>query len=139
MQVVGMMVSVTVLELLDGHSEEARRIPEIDAGLHQPGRASVSQDVGRHIGTDPGRSHGRLEALTHALHRLAVPLNDSLGRYPAVTPPAHMGKQSLRDGDGRLSLFRLLATDRQAIEDPSFKVDVPATHRRHKCGTANCR
>ena len=41
MQVVGMMVSVTVLELLDGHSEEARRIPEIDAGLHQPGRASV--------------------------------------------------------------------------------------------------
>jgi hypothetical protein len=40
-----MMVTIALLELPHRHSGEARRGPQVDALLHQPGRARVPQNV----------------------------------------------------------------------------------------------
>ena len=70
-----MVVPVPLFELLHRHAEEARSIPQIDAVLHQPGRACMPQNVRRDVTAQPGGLDGRLKAFAHALDGLPVPLD----------------------------------------------------------------
>ena len=133
------MVSVAGFELLHRHAQEACGVPKIGAALHQPSRASMPKDVRGHLGTKSGSLHRRLEALTHAPDRLAVPLNHRLLGEPLGDPAAHVGKQSGRKFYRRLPLFGLTATGSPAIEHALLEVDVAAAHRWHEGRTADRR
>ena len=49
-----MMVAVDLVEHLDAHAEKARRLPFVDAGLHQPRRCRVAQRMRRQISGKSG-------------------------------------------------------------------------------------
>ena len=70
-----MVVSVSLGEHFNGHPEEAGGLPHIDAGLHEPGRRRVSQDVRSHLAVKPRVSDGRGESLADRFHWLAVPFD----------------------------------------------------------------
>ena len=92
----------------------------------------MPQNVRRHLGAEPGRAHGRREALAHALDRLAVPLDHRLLGEPEPLPAAQVGKQPRRQLHRRLTLLGLPAPDRAAIEHALLKVDMAAADRRHR-------
>ena len=61
-----MLVAVNTLESFGRHFEEACGLPERDAALHEPGRAGMPQNVGRHI-TEVDLGTSRREAALNVL------------------------------------------------------------------------
>src|SRR5258708_4930138 len=131
------MVSVAGFKLLHRHAEKAGGMPKIDAALHQPRRASVAQDVRRHVRTEVSGPHRCLKSLAYARDRLAVPLHHSLSSEPQSRPAAHMGEQARRQLHWWLALLGFAAADGAAIEHALLKVDVPAADRRHQRSAAD--
>jgi hypothetical protein len=83
-QMIGMMVAIDAVEHLHAHAKEARGLPFVDAGLHQPRSCRVAQRVGRDIPRKLRKPDRGLEGSLDGLHPLAVPLdkvfmNDALG------------------------------------------------------------
>jgi hypothetical protein len=70
-----MMVAVPLRQHLDRHAEEARRLPCVDARLHQPSGRCVPQDVRRHIRAETGIRHRIVEGLSDIGDRLPIPFD----------------------------------------------------------------
>ena len=69
-----MMVAVGALELLGGHSKEARCLPKIRSRLHLPRRGSVAEGMRGHIG-HAAITRVSTESLVDIAHRVAVPFD----------------------------------------------------------------
>ena len=64
-------------------------VPNVHAGLHQPGRTCVPQCV-RTYPFETGPSAGRGESLFHVLEAHAVLVNDEADLGPALACPSQM-------------------------------------------------
>jgi hypothetical protein len=124
-----MVMAIDALHHLDRHPEEARCLPEVDAGLHQPCRCGVPQDVRRDALADTGRGHRAAEALAHRAHRLAVPLDHRVLGDAEALPAPQVSQKARRQPDGRLTFLRLPGALGAAVEHAAIKVDVTAADR----------
>src|SRR5258708_33437983 len=124
------MVSVAGFKLLHRHAEKAGGMPKIDAALHQPRRASVAQDVRRHVRTEVSGPHRCLKSLAYARDRLAVPLHHSLSSEPQSRPAAHMGEQARRQLHWWLALLGFTTADVPALEQTRLQTDRPPAARQ---------
>jgi hypothetical protein len=65
LEVVRMVMPIDLLQHFDAHTQIARRLPTISAGLHQPGSGSMAQRMGSHLPgkTGEGKPHAESPSL----------------------------------------------------------------------------
>ena len=85
-QVIGVMVAIALRQHLDCHSEIAGGLPHVGAGLHEPRRRRMAQNVRRDIPSQASISDDVGESLVHAQHGVAVPLNGEALPAPFPAP-----------------------------------------------------
>src|SRR5262245_29669818 len=64
--------------------------------------------------------------LVDPYHGVAVVFDNRMGRNAQPLPAAHMRKETRRDSDWRLSLFRAALALRLAVEQPMLVIDPAA-------------
>src|SRR4051812_32003537 len=77
-----------------------------------------------------GRGHCRLEALSHRLDRLVVPLDHSMLRKPQPVPSPQVSQKPGDQPDRRLALFSLAGALRAPVEYTPLDIDVASTNSR---------
>lgn len=82
-----MVVAINLLQRLRRHPEQAGRLPEIRALLHQPGRGRVSEDVRVHV-RHPRIDTQRAEGLAHSGHTSTIPFDNRIPTNFTTVPSA---------------------------------------------------
>jgi hypothetical protein len=122
---VGGVFSIRPFQHLDRHAEMAGGFPAIDAGLQEPRRACVPENVRCNVGAKSCKPYRCAPRAPHFLNPLAVIVDDKSVRGTIEPPPAaEVRENSAAELDRRRALLRLLDRSRSApLHGPAHQIN----------------
>src|SRR5215470_7133353 len=126
-QMIRLMMAVNAVQHLDAHAEKSRRLPFVDARLHEPSRCRVPQGVWSDFAVQLRLLDGALEGRLYGFDGLSVPLNEMAACDSFFFPAPKVREEPRRNGNRRLALVGLAPAFGKPIIYPALEIDEGTT------------